>query len=95
MAKQNSATDPISAAMSAIESALNLTDDDLLTSAPGGKPAPTPPFAPAKPAAATPVLKPSATPAEPTPLLRASAPPPVGDERGRAQADAPVEPSGQ
>ena len=30
MAKQNSATDPISAAMSAIESALNLTDDDAL-----------------------------------------------------------------
>ena len=28
MAKQNAATDPVSAAMSAIESALNLTDDD-------------------------------------------------------------------
>jgi len=28
MAKQNPATDPVSAAMSAIESALNLTDDD-------------------------------------------------------------------
>ena len=34
MAKQNSATDPISAAMSAIESALNLTDDDVLPSGP-------------------------------------------------------------
>ena len=30
MAKQNSAPDPVSAAMSAIESALNLTDDDSL-----------------------------------------------------------------
>ena len=29
MAKQNSAADPVSAAMSAIESALNLTDDDI------------------------------------------------------------------
>ena len=28
MVKQNPATDPVSAAMSAIESALNLTDDD-------------------------------------------------------------------
>ena len=28
MVKQNTATDPVSAAMSAIESALNLTDDD-------------------------------------------------------------------
>ena len=28
MAKQNPATDPVSAAMSAIESALNLTDDE-------------------------------------------------------------------
>ena len=28
MAKQNPVTDPVSAAMSAIESALNLTDDD-------------------------------------------------------------------
>ena len=39
MAKQNSATDPVSAAMSAIESALNLTDDDLLA-APSKEPAP-------------------------------------------------------
>ncbi len=30
MAKQNPATDPVSAAMSAIESALNLTDDETI-----------------------------------------------------------------
>ena len=75
MAKQNSATDPISAAMSAIESALNLTDDDLAAVGTAEKAAPMSPIASAKPAAASPVLKPSAPSAEPTPLLRPSPPP--------------------
>ena len=58
MAKQNSATDPVSAAMSAIESALNLTDDDEAGVASDDHASP-PPLAPAKPTTATPVLKPS------------------------------------
>ena len=57
MAKQNSATDPVSAAMSAIESALNLTDDEAgMASEESVSP---PQLAPAKPTATTPVLKPS------------------------------------
>ncbi len=58
MVKQNPATDPVSAAMSAIESALNLTDDEapaVLADANGSAPQ----LAPAKPTAATPVLKPT------------------------------------
>jgi signal transduction histidine kinase len=66
MAKQNSAPDPVSVAMSAIESALNLTDDD--------EAAPQPQLAPAKPSTATPVLKPSATAGETAPLLRPGPP---------------------
>ena len=71
MAKQNSAPDPVSAAMSAIENALNLNDDDTEALASGqgaSRPAPT---GPAKPAVAPPILKPSA-PAETAPLLRPS-----------------------
>src|SRR5215469_12079584 len=66
MAKQNPATDPVSAAMSAIESALNLTDDDeaLLASASA------PQLIPAKAATATPVLKPSQLAGETPTLLR-------------------------
>ena len=90
MAKQNSATDPISAAMSAIESALNLTDDDVLASAPAEKPAPTPPSPPAR--TATPVLRPSATPAEPTPLLRPSAPPQSATSEGEPKPTLPSTP---
>jgi hypothetical protein len=46
MAKQNPATDPVSAAMSAIESALNLTDDDGAVSVESA----SPPGSQAKPA---------------------------------------------
>ena len=67
MAKQISAPDPVSAAMSAIESALNLADDDTLGLS---EKTPSPPQPPAKPAITTPVLKPAAHPAEATPLLR-------------------------
>src|SRR5947208_8886913 len=76
MAKQNSATDPISAAMSAIESALNLTDDDLLAVGAAEKATPAPAAASARSAASMPFLKPSAPSLEPTPLLRPGPPPP-------------------
>ena len=56
MAKQNPATDPVSAAMSAIESALNLTDDETIEPV-VETPSPTD-FAKSK--AAGPILKPSA-----------------------------------
>jgi hypothetical protein len=69
MAKQNSATDPVSAAMSAIESALNLTDDDFIAvespSAPSS-------ISTAKQMIVTPVLKPAAPALETAPLLRPS-----------------------
>src|SRR5271165_5174857 len=71
MAKQNSAPDPVSAAMSAIESALNLTDDDLGAN---DSPSATAPISPAKPTIAAPVLKPAAPALESTPLLRPSSP---------------------
>ena len=78
MAKQNPATDPVSAAMSAIESALNLTDDDEAVLADVS--AFPPQLVPAKPTAATPVLKPS-QPASDTPtLLRAGPPQPSAPE---------------
>ena len=93
MAKQNSATDPISAAMSAIESALNLTDDDVLPARSSENAAPPPTIAPARSPA--PVLKPSAPSGEPAPLLRPGSPPPVVDERGRAQTDDPFVPAGE
>ncbi len=69
MVKQNPATDPVSAAMSAIESALNLTDDDeaVLTDAHVSPPQ----LALAKPTAATPVLKPSQLAGDAPTLLRA------------------------
>ena len=70
MVKQNPATDPVSAAMSAIESALNLTDDEapaVLADANGSAPQ----LAPAKPTAATPVLKPTQLAADAPTLLRA------------------------
>src|SRR5208283_4949434 len=71
MAKQNSAPDPVSAAMSAIESALNLTDDDSFVESPSS----AAPNAAAKPMIVAPVLKPASPPAESTPLLRPSSPP--------------------
>lgn len=66
MVKQNPATDPVSAAMSAIESALNLTDDDEAVSVESALPQ----LVPAKATTASPVLKPSALPAETSTLLR-------------------------
>ena len=73
MAKQNSATDPVSAAMSAIESALNLTDDDTLAPvAEDNSSASPPPPAQMKPTIVTPVLKPAQAAPESTPLLRPS-----------------------
>jgi hypothetical protein len=71
MVKQNPATDPVSAAMSAIESALNLTDDDEAAAAPADANASTPQLAPAKPTAAPPVLKPTQLAADAPTLLRA------------------------
>ncbi len=77
MAKQNPATDPVSAAMSAIESALNLTDDEVATVESGSPPQ----LAPAKAPAATPVLKPSPLAADTSTLLRPSpASPPSAPE---------------
>jgi hypothetical protein len=73
MVKQNPATDPVSAAMSAIESALNLTDEDeaaLVDSS-----APTPQLIPARPTVATPVLKPTQLAGDSPALLRAATPP--------------------
>ena len=69
MVKQNPATDPVSAAMSAIESALNLTDDDEAALADANVSPPQ--LAPAKPTAATPVLKPSQLASDAPTLLRA------------------------
>ncbi len=71
MAKQNPATDPVSAAMSAIESALNLTDDDEAVTVESASP---PQLVPAKATTATPVLKPSPLPAEASTLLRPGPP---------------------
>ena len=70
MAKQNPATDPVSAAMSAIESALNLTDEDeaALASDDNGSP---PQLIPAKATTAAPFLKPSPLAGEAPALLRA------------------------
>ena len=72
MVKQNSATDPVSAAMSAIESALNLTDDDEAGLVDVSAPAQ---LTPAKPTAATPVLKPTQVAGDAPTLLRAGSPP--------------------
>ena len=69
MVKQNQATDPVSAAMSAIESALNLTDDDETVLADDN--AAPPQLVPAKPTAATPVLKPTQLASDSPTLLRA------------------------
>src|SRR5271166_6147459 len=92
MAKQLSANDPVSAAMSAIESALNLGESDALASAEGA--APVPPLAPRKPAAARPVLKPGVPPAEPAPLLRPGATPlPSGAEAEAKPTIAPSPPA--
>ncbi len=68
MVKQNPATDPVSAAMSAIESALNLTDDDETVLAEDN--AAPPQLVPAKPTAATPVLKPTQLASDSPTLLR-------------------------
>ena len=78
MAKQNPATDPVSAAMSAIESALNLTEDDEAVTVESAAP---PQLVPAKTTTATPVLKPSPLAAEPSTLLRPGpAPAPIAPE---------------
>ena len=82
MAKQNPATDPVSAAMSAIESALNLTDDDVAALV-SDDTASTPQLAPAKPTTATPVLKPSQLAGDAPTLLRAG--PPAGRRRERTE----------
>src|SRR5579863_10214902 len=73
MAKQITAPDPVSAAMSAIENALNLTDDDEAVLASGER-APLAPLAAAKSTSAPPVLKPSPLAAETATLLRPAAP---------------------
>ena len=71
MVKQNPATDPVSAAMSAIESALNLTDDETLLADDNAS---QPQLIPAKQTAATPVLKPSQLSGDAPTLLRAGPP---------------------
>src|SRR5271157_5624820 len=91
MAKQNSATDPVSAAMSAIESALNLTDDDL-AAAPSESAAQISPLAPAKPAIVTPVLKPSAPSGEAAPLLRPGSAPPAPTNETESKPTLPSSP---
>ncbi len=89
MAKQNPAADPVSAAMSAIESALNLTDDDEAALA-SGESAPLPPLAAAKPTSATPVLKPSAPTGETATLLRSGASPQPGAHESEARPAIPA-----
>src|ERR1700722_5557685 len=78
MVKQ-AATDPVSAAMSAIESALNLTDDDEVALASDDN-ASTRQLIPAKPMGATPVLKPSQLAGDAPTLLRAGPPPAIALE---------------
>ncbi|MFZ0602549.1 MAG: hypothetical protein WAN05_14560, partial [Roseiarcus sp.] len=70
MAKQSPATDPVSAAMSAIESALNLTDDDEAVLASDDN-ASSSQLIPAKATTAAPVLKPSPLAGDAPTLLRA------------------------
>src|SRR3974390_2264833 len=91
MAKQNSAPDPVAAAMSAIESALNLTDDGI----PGADNAfAAPPISAPKPVVTTPVLKPAAPSAESAPLLRpGSAPPAPATEAEPKSALSPTPPA--
>src|SRR5271169_2471761 len=91
MLKQNPATDPVSAAMSAIESALNLTDDDEVAAVPADANTATPQLAPAKPTAATPVLKPTQLAADAPTLLRAGpASPFVPENEPKPAIPAPV-----
>ena len=89
MVKQNPATDPVSAAMSAIESALNLTDDDAPALADANSSPPQ--LVPAKPTAATPVLKPSQLPGDAPTLLRAGLPlPTVPENEAKPAIPAPT-----
>src|ERR1017187_6208936 len=91
MAKQNSAADPVAAAMSAIESALNLTDDDIL-GADNAFAAPS--ISAPKPVTVTPVLKPAPPSAESAPLLRpGSAPPAPASEAEPKPALSPTPPA--
>ena len=92
MAKQNSATDPISAAMSAIESALNLTDDDAPAFGLAEKATQIQPISSVKHAAAAPVLKPSAPSTEPTPLLRPGPSPTPPTSEGEPKPTIPSSP---
>src|SRR5260370_34700791 len=92
MAKLNSGPDAVSAAMSAIEDALNLTEDETAAPASGEHAFQPPPLAPAKPATAAPVLKPSAPAAETAPLLRPSAPSLAPSPETEAQPSIPATP---
>src|SRR5271154_2145595 len=85
MAKQNPATDPVSAAMSAIESALNLTDDDEAGLA-SRESASAPQLIAAKATTATPVLKPSPLAGESSTLLRPSPSSPASAPESEAKA---------
>ena len=90
MAKQNPATDPVSAAMSAIESALNLTDDEIFAPA-EDEAAPAASADPAKAKAPGPILKPSAPAPESAPLLRpGSQPAPEADTKPTIAATPPA-----
>ncbi len=75
MATQNKAQDPLAAAMSAIEDALNLPHDDGLVDTARALPAAAPAVAPAKPSplpAAAFDAKPAPAPAKPAPLPAAA-----------------------
>ena len=95
MAKQIAAMDPVSAAMSAIESALNLTDDDEFAVATSENGAQFTPLAASKAITVTPVLKPSALAGETAPLLRPSPPPPASANESEIETDDRLEPAGQ
>ncbi|MGA7199908.1 MAG: hypothetical protein WBY97_22850, partial [Roseiarcus sp.] len=90
MAKQNTAPDPVSAAMSAIESALNLTDDDNL--GPTDTQPVAAPISTAKPVIMTPVLKPAAPSTEAAPLLRPSSAP-LASAASEAETKPPLSPT--
>ena len=93
MAQQNKAQDPLAAAMSAIEDALNLSHEEAPVDAaqsPPGKTLPLPAASfeqkPSPPPAAAEKPAPARAAAQPTPTLKPAVPPRRG-RSGRNQAD--------
>src|ERR1700721_540898 len=74
MVQQNKAQDPLAAAMSAIEDALNLSHDDMFVDAPRPPQSPTPPPSPPKPPANAAVDQ---KPPAPAPMAEKPAPAPL------------------